>query len=98
MSLRKYAVALLLLPTASAALTRDADGDRAEICEARQFTVVKKPSFTTGSVGLAGSDISSPYLIPRIMAMTMMAVYRLPSEVMVTILMAMVHYMPVPWS
>jgi hypothetical protein len=32
------------------------------------------------------------------MAMTMMAVCRAPSEVMVTIVMAMVHYMPVPWS
>ena len=34
----------------------------------------------------------------HIMAMTMMAVCRAPSEVMVTIVMAMVHYMPVPWS
>ena len=31
-------------------------------------------------------------LLPRIMAMTMMAVCRAPCEVMVTIVMAMVHY------
>jgi hypothetical protein len=47
---------------------------------------------------LGDSDISLPYLFPRIMAMTMMAVCRAPSEVMVTIVMAMAHYMLVPWS
>jgi hypothetical protein len=47
---------------------------------------------------LNDSDISLPYLFPCTMAMTMMGACRAPSEVMVTIVLAMVHYMPVPWS
>ena len=40
---------------------------------------------------LNDSDISLPYLFPCTMAMTMMGACRAPSEVMVTIVMAMVH-------
>ena len=85
------------------------DQDEAESNHDERAAILRRFSAskcdTLEAFELGDSDISLPYLFPRIMApfprimaMTMMAVCRAPSEVMVTIVMAMAHYTPVPWS
>ena len=78
------------------------DQDEAESNHDERAAILRRFSAskcdTLEAFELGDSDISLPYLFPCIMAMTMMAVCRAPSESMVTIVLAMVHYMPVPWS